>query len=79
MEEWKGRSQESAGDSRQTADGSRKMGDGHDGCWAGCSWPFAHQTLCQTFVSNGQAGEKAAQEGAALGLGHFKLVDTSDS
>lgn len=30
---------------------------GHDGFWTGCSWPFAHQTLCQTFVCHSHEGD----------------------
>lgn len=48
--------------SRQATVDGRQMGNGRDGCRAGCSWPFAHQTLCQTFVSNGQ-GRRVASTG----------------
>lgn len=58
---------------------------GHDGFGTGCSWPFAHQTLCQTFVCQSHEGEEGVGglghgsrgKGLAGGVhGHFKLAHT---
>lgn len=52
---------------------------GHDGFWTGCSWPFAHQTLCQTFVCHSHEGDGGRVGGVEEGSWQVGFRATSNS